>query len=175
MIYFLTGNRNKLQEVQAVMPDVEGWDVDLPEVQEIDAEEIISVKLNAVESDSPVMVEDTSFYMEAMNGLPGPLVKWFLKTVGAEGLYQFATCKETYRATAETLIGYRDNYGQTFFTKGTLLGTVVAPRGENGIGWDVIFQPDGYEKTIAEMTPEEKQKMSMRTAAVNDLREQLEI
>ena len=44
-MYFITGNKNKLKEVQAVLPDVEQLDIDLPEIQEIDAHEIIKNKL----------------------------------------------------------------------------------------------------------------------------------
>jgi inosine/xanthosine triphosphate pyrophosphatase family protein len=52
-------------------------------------------------------------------------------------------------------------------------GKVVPPRGR-GFGWDSIFQPQGSEKTMGEMTPEEKSSFSMRVLALSDLREQLE-
>jgi len=168
-IYFVTGNQNKLAEVQAVMPQIEGWEVDLPEIQEIDPQAIIEAKLDAAGTEYTVMVEDTSLYVDAMNGLPGPLVKWFLKTVGTEGMYQMTECLGSYTATAKTTIGYQATDGTRLFVEADLRGSIVPARGANGFGWDVLFQPDGYERTIAEMEPEEKQEMSMRTEAVEHL------
>ena len=45
-------------------------------------------------------------------------------------------------------------------------GKIVEPRGENMFGWDPIFQPDGFEKTYAEMDAEEKNKISHRGKAL---------
>jgi len=172
-IYFVTGNQHKLAEVRAVMPEVEGWEIDLPEIQETDASAVIEAKLDAAEAEYPVMVEDTSLYIEGMNGLPGPLVKWFLQTVGAEGLYQMTECLGNHAATAQTTIGYQATDGTRLFAEAFLRGTIVPARGEHGFGWDVLFQPEGYEQTIAEMPPEEKQGMSMRTEAVRKLQTKL--
>ncbi|KAL0433060.1 UNVERIFIED_CONTAM: Inosine triphosphate pyrophosphatase [Sesamum latifolium] len=43
---------------------------------------------------------------------------------------------------------------------------IVPPRGPNDFGWDPIFQPDGYDKTYAEMAKEEKNKISHRYRAL---------
>jgi len=45
-----------------------------------------------------------------------------------------------------------------------------SPRGTSGFGWDAIFQPLGSERTFAEMTPEEKDRFSMRRLALEQLR-----
>ena len=45
MIYFITGNAGKLAEAQAIIPEIEGLAVDLPEIQDIDPEAIIKAKL----------------------------------------------------------------------------------------------------------------------------------
>lgn len=84
MIYFITGNKNKFEEVRAILPDAEQLDIDLPEIQEIDAHGIIRAKLHAAfaHEEGEFIVEDLSFYLECLNGLPGPLIKWFLKTIG---------------------------------------------------------------------------------------------
>ena len=46
-----------------------------------------------------------------------------------------------------------------------------APRGDRGFGWDTIFIPDGETRTFAEMTPEEKDRLSMRRKAFRDFAE----
>jgi XTP/dITP diphosphohydrolase len=53
-------------------------------------------------------------------------------------------------------------------------GTVpLEPKGEGGFGWDPVFIPNGSEKTFAEMTMEEKNKISMRKMALEKLRNYL--
>lgn len=175
-ILFITGNQDKLREVRALIPDVQGADMDLAEIQEIDAQKIITAKLAEAQKhhSGTFIVEDTSLYLDAMNGLPGPLVKWFVKAVGIEGIYQLTESFKSTRATARTLIGMADEDGSIHFFEGSITGTLVPPRGTDGFGWDALFQPDGYEKTFAEMTPEEKSRCSMRKRAVEGLRQHLE-
>ncbi|KAL0392610.1 UNVERIFIED_CONTAM: Inosine triphosphate pyrophosphatase, partial [Sesamum radiatum] len=49
---------------------------------------------------------------------------------------------------------------------GKTQGIIVPPRGPNDFGWDPIFQPDGYDKTYAEMAKEEKNTISHRYRAL---------
>ena len=50
--------------------------------------------------------------------------------------------------------------------EGEVRGTIVdAPRGEDGFGYDPVFQPDGYDKTFGEMPQELKNRISHRAAA----------
>lgn len=109
-----------------------------------------------------------------MHGLPGPLVKWFLKTVGGDGIYRLAEAFGSTRAKARTLIGYANEHGSIQFFEGVISGRLVPPRGTDGFGWDAIFQPDNSSRTFAEMTPEDKNQCSMRRRAVEGLRRHLE-
>ena len=56
---------------------------------------------------------------------------------------------------------------------GKVRGKIVEPRGENHytMGWDAIFQPDGYDKTFAEMSAKQKSEVSHRRMAINKLKE----
>jgi inosine triphosphate pyrophosphatase len=174
-IYFITGNKNKFEEIKAIIPQVELLDIDLVEIQDVDPEVIIRHKLQEAfkHHPGPFIVEDTSLYLDSLNGLPGPLIKWFMKTIGNEGIYSLADKFGNNIATAKTIIGYaKDNDNFQFF-EGSIEGKIVSPRGDNRFGWDPIFQPDGYEKTFAEMEPQEKNKFSMRRLAVNKFKEQL--
>lgn len=175
-ILFITGNEGKLREVRDLIPSVQGVDLDLTEIQEIDARKIITAKLAEAQKShmGSFIVEDTSLYLDAMNGLPGPLVKWFLKAIKVEGIYQLAETWQSTKATARTLIGYADEDKSVHFFEGVITGTLVPPRGTDGFGWDPIFQPDGSDKTFAEMTQDEKGQCSMRKRAVEGLRQYLE-
>ena len=83
-LYFITGNKNKFEEVKSILPNTEQLDIDLPEIQDIDAKIIIRAKLLAAlkHKDGEFIVEDTSLYLDCLGGLPGPLIKWFMKNMG---------------------------------------------------------------------------------------------
>lgn len=170
-IYFVTGNRGKFEELKNLIPEMEHLDLDLPEIQEINPREIVAHKLLEALSHHPgeVIVEDTGLYLECLNGLPGPLIKWWLKALGNGGLEQIAGKLGNRRATAHTVIGYARSHQEIHFFEGELEGKIVSPRGSSGFGWDAIFQPDGYIKTFAEMTAEEKNAISMRRLAADKL------
>jgi non-canonical purine NTP pyrophosphatase (RdgB/HAM1 family) len=169
---FITGNKDKLREVRDIIgADIKQLDVDLPEIQEMDARVIIEDKLERafVHHDGPFIVEDTSLHIDGLNGLPGPLVKWFLQAVGNAGVVEMARASGDMQAQAKTIVGYARSADDVRFFTGSLSGKVVAPRGKNGFGWDPIFQPQGKTETFAEMGDEEKNILSMRRRAFEKL------
>lgn len=172
VIYFITKNTGKFQEVQHIIPNLIQLSIDLDEIQEIDPKKIIAAKLKQATKhcNKGCVVDDTSLYMDCLNGLPGPLIKWFLNTIGNDGLAELA--KKNIRARASSILGYAKNNSIQFF-ESTLIGTIVRPRGKNGFGFDPIFQPDGHTKTLAEMSFEEKNKIIMRRLAAEKLKQYL--
>jgi non-canonical purine NTP pyrophosphatase (RdgB/HAM1 family) len=173
MLQFITGNEKKLAEISALLPDVKGLNIDLPEIQEIDAHKIIQAKIQAAfeHQEGEFIVEDTSLYLDCMNGLPGPLIKWFLQTIGNQGLYKIVQAYGHDKATAKTIIGYAKSPGDVHFFEGEVRGTVVEPGAKETFGWDQIFVPDGYKKRYSEMTMEEKNSCSMRKLAAVQLKQ----
>ena len=171
-LHFITGNQGKLKEVQSILGDVVALDIDLVEIQSLDAHEIIRAKLEEARKHhkGKLIVEDTSLYFDGLNGLPGPLIKWFMKSIGNDGLMKIVQNLDNNRAEAKTVIGYSNASGEVSFFEGSVFGTIVTPRG-TGFGWDPIFIPDGQTKTFGEMTAEEKNSLSMRRLAVEKLRE----
>jgi inosine triphosphate pyrophosphatase len=169
-----SGNKGKLEEVRQILGDIEELDIDLPEIQEIDPHRIIEEKLKEAQKahKGEFIVEDTSLYLEALNGLPGPLIKWFLKTIGNEGLYDISIKFKNKKVVAKTLIGYADKKGSIKYFEGAVEGTISIPKGE-GFGWDPIFLPDGYLKTFGEMSAAEKNSISMRKIALVKMRDYL--
>jgi len=99
---FITGSKSKFEEVKAILGDVVQLEMDLQEVQDIDAHTIIQAKLTEAlkHQSGAFIVEDTSLYLDALNGLPGPLIKWFMKTIGNDGLYKIASAFGNYGAEA---------------------------------------------------------------------------
>lgn len=171
-LYFVTGNQGKFKEAQKFIPELEMFDIDLPEIQELDSEEIIRHKLREAqaERDGNFVVEDISFQLPALNGLPGPLIKWFLKTIGKEGVYDLVKEKEDHSACVICEIGLLYK-GKMHFFKGEVKGQIVAPRGEYGFGWDPIFKPEGSKRTFGQMPRARKADYSMRIKAFKKVKD----
>jgi len=114
-VLLATSNEHKARAVQAVLGRrVQHIKLDLPEIQAIDVQEVIERKARAAYRlvGKPVLVEDTSLSLQAWNGLPGALIRWFLETVGNEGICRMLTGYEQLEATTETCLSYFD--GQDF-------------------------------------------------------------
>ena len=186
-VHFVTGNNNKFEETRAIVGDLVNLkqiDIDLPEIQG-DFDEIINEKLNyaldRMHNNCWIMVEDTSLSFEAMGELPGPYVKWFLKTIGNEGLVKMLKGFDNNRATARCAFGIgkkRPGEREKHFVYGEDYGTIVPPReieGKKAFGWDPIFQPDDSEETYAEMDIMQKNQVSQRAKALRNLRMKLSI
>jgi non-canonical purine NTP pyrophosphatase (RdgB/HAM1 family) len=173
---FITGNKGKFEEASKIIPELEQKDIDLAEIQSLDPKQIIQAKLNEAKKEiqGNLVVEDGGLYIESLNGLPGPLIKWFMKALGNEGLYKVLENSENKKAEAKVIVGVSFENEITEFFEGSVSGLIVAPRGDNGFGWDKIFQPEGYNKTFAEMTIEEKNETSMRKIAFQKLKDYLE-
>jgi non-canonical purine NTP pyrophosphatase (RdgB/HAM1 family) len=173
-LYFITGNKNKFEEVRKIIPEIEQLNIDLTEIQEFDAHKIIREKINEAikHHKGKFVIEDTSLYLECLKGLPGPLIKWFLQTIGCEGIFEIVKKFDNTNAEARTILGYYDGNKITFF-EGSVKGDIVEPKGE-GFGWDTIFIPIGGEKRFSEILKEEKNKISMRGIAFRKLKEYLD-
>lgn len=178
-IDFITGNSTKFEEVQYALLgiDLRQLSIHLPEVQEIDPHKIIEAKIQEAlqyKREGNFIVEDTSFYMDAIPGLPGPLIKWFLETIEVQGLVDIAEKFGNKNAYAKTIIGYADADQNISFFEGEVKGSIERPRVEEGFGWDLIFIPQGYTQTFAEMKPKEKEGISMRGIAAKNFKTFLE-
>jgi inosine triphosphate pyrophosphatase len=172
-IYFITGNKDKLREAQAIWPEIEGIDIDLDEIQEMDGRKIIEAKLKEAIKQKPgipLIVEDQSLTIDGMNGLPGPFIKWFVKSMSLDGIVKLAESMGNQTSEAKTIIGYADINGKINYFEATIKGKIVSPRGSIGWGWDFIFQPEGYNKTFAQMSMEQKNELSMRRMAIEKLK-----
>lgn len=175
---FVTGNDYKAAEVQAMIDiPIERVSLDIPEIQSLDVEVIATLKAKAAFEivQQPVLVEDVSLVFHAMHALPGPLIKWFLKTMGAQGLCTMLNSYTDRSATAEACYVLYDGKDTVVF-RGEMKGVItLSPKGNDAYGWSGIFIPDGEEKSWAELSLEEKKRHSMRYIALCKLRSHLEL
>lgn len=168
----ITGNRGKAAEIGAILGMVvEHQALDITEIQSLDVEEVARDKAaRAFEMiGKPVIVDDTGMSVQALGGMPGALIAWFLDNIGPDGILKLLDGSTDRRASVSTAIGYADNRGVHVFI-GTVQGSIPdEPRGTNGFGYDPIFIPEGQEQTYAEMTSEQKNLGSMRAIALAKL------
>jgi inosine triphosphate pyrophosphatase len=176
-ITLVTGNPNKLKELQAIVPaslDIRAREIDLPEIQSLDLHEIVEDKVKKAFAivKSPVIIEDVSAGLDDLAGLPGPFYKFFRQELGDTILVKLSKIASD-KITIRCLAAYYDGT-KLLFGEGVIKGTVVEPRGKNGFGFDPIIVPAGESRTMAEMTSEEKHAISHRGQAFRNLLEQLE-
>ena len=176
MLYFITGNKNKFEEAKAILGEIKQLKMDLSEIQEINTRKIIEAKLiEALKyKEGQFIVEDTSLCMDCLGGLPGPLIRWFLETLGANGLAELAVRLKNQKAQAKTVVGYARSFDDIHFFEGSIKGKIVLPRGDQDWHWGPIFEPNGQTKTYGEMERGEKNQLSMRRVALNKLKEYLD-
>ncbi len=177
---FVTNNHNKAREAAEILKlELHTVSLDLPEPQSLDVAEVAAHKALAArgalgDPDQPVLVEDSGIVFEAWNGLPGALTKWFLNSVGNEGLLRMISSYNDRSAQAVCAIAVSTAGGAVRTFVGEVGGSIAPePRGEAGFGWDPIFIPHGRTKTYAELGPE-KHEDSHRARALHTAREALE-
>lgn len=149
--------------------------MDLPEIQSLDYEEVLRAKAEEAwrRIGRPLIVEEAGLDLSVLNGFPGPLVKWMLGAVGAEGIARTAAALGEVRASARCFLLYKDG-DREVVAEGRTEGTLVLPgRGTHGFGWDPVFLPEGSGLTFAELTGVEKDAVSHRGKAWRDMAREL--
>ncbi len=182
-IVFATSNQNKIREVQKMLPDnirilsLEdiGCLVDIPETSPtIEGNALQKAQYVVDHFEKDCFSEDTGLEIMALDGRPGV---YSARYAGPQRDPQNNMDKvlaelrdQTDRsARFKTVVAlYLNGNMHTF--EGIVEGTIRTSRsGEGGFGYDPIFQPDGYSVTFAEMTDEEKNKISHRGRAIRKL------
>ncbi len=164
----VTGNANKRREAERIVGHrLETAAIDLPEIQSGDLIEVLRFKAEAAwqRLERPVVVEETGLELACMNGFPGPLVKWMLEAVGDEGIAQVAIRAGDPGVVARCALMLRGGDREVIAEGSTAGRLVLPPRGGGGFGWDPVFEPDGHERTYAELGDEVKDRIGHRGRA----------
>lgn len=181
-IVFATHNNNKLKEVSAMLPNLE-----IVSLTDINCHEDISETTDTLEGNAiikadyvtekyglPCFADDTGLLVDALNGEPGV---YSARYAGEHGnaeknmdlLLKNLEGKTNRAAHFKTAICLNLNNEQHLF-EGICSGEILQERqGDEGFGYDPIFKPAGFELSFAEMSMEEKGKISHRGLAVQKL------
>lgn len=176
-IYLITGNKNKLREAEQILKiKLKMVDLDLDEIQDLNSDKVGEHKAKRAWKmvKKPLFVWDQSLYIHCLNDFPGPLIKWFWIKVTLEKICKIANFFKDRKIYTKTTLTFYDGKRVKHFY-GIVQGTIpLKPRGEQGFAWDPIFIPEGYNKTFAEMTAQEKNAISMHKIALKKLKNYLE-
>jgi XTP/dITP diphosphohydrolase len=179
-VVFVTGNEHKRREVREILGvELEGADVDVPEIQGVDPADVASAKVLAAREalglpDAYVLAEDSGVMVGAWNGFPGALTKWLMGSVGHEGLLRMLSGFEDRSALAVCVaaVAAPDGIVETF--RGEVRGEIAREaRGQGGFGYDPVFVPEWSALTYAELG-QEKNRDSHRARAFRGVRRWLE-
>jgi XTP/dITP diphosphohydrolase len=176
-LVFITSNEHKIKEAMEILNK---WNIELvgssiPKIEiQDDCIERIS-RYAAIQAynviKKPVIVEDSGLFIESLNGFPGPYSSYVYRKIGNEGIVKLMGNINDRRAYFKaSLTCVCDQYVKTF--NGIVHGKISdEPRGYEGFGFDPIFIPEGYDKTIAELGEHIKNNISHRYKAFTQLAE----
>jgi non-canonical purine NTP pyrophosphatase (RdgB/HAM1 family) len=150
-----------LLRVSLAMPEIQAWGV----------EEITRHKLETARARGygRLIVEDVSLGFDELGNFPGPYVRWLLEAAGGKGLAAIAYALNNRSARAQCCVAYWNGSEGSVFLGQCTGEILVQPRGDQHFGWDPWFQPRGSNKTFAEMSPDEKDRLSHRGDAYRQL------
>lgn len=190
-LIFATGNEGKMKEIRMILGDLDyeilsmkeaGIDVDIVEDGKTFEENAI-IKATEISkiANCVVLADDSGLEVDAMDKMPGIYSARYLgedtpysvknQTI-IDNLAGLPDEKRTARFVCVIAAAFPD--GRVVTKRGTIEGIIgYEERGENGFGYDPIFFVPEYGKTTAELSPEEKNKISHRGKALEMIKEEL--
>ena len=169
---FVTTNIHKFEEVRTMLKEfginIERVELKISEVRGTNEEIAMDAALKAYSIiKEPLIVEDSGLFINALNGFPGEFSKWVYNKIKPEGILKLMEGVKDRSAYFKAVVAYTDGKEIKTFT-GIVEGSIsYEEKGNKGFAFDVIFVPEGYSKTFAEM-PEVKAKISHRVKAFKE-------
>ena len=177
-----TANQGKIREMQEILSE---FDIEIVTRKdlgiEIDVEEtgttlrenaLIKAKAICALSGLPAIADDSGLFVEALNGGPGV----YSSTYGGEELDALQRCsyllikmqnaeQRSAKFVCTIVCAFPD--GTALTAEGECTGEIITkPRGSSGFGYDPVFLVNGSNRTMAELTPEDKNRVSHRGKAL---------
>ena len=180
-----TNNSNKFEEIKKLMPEkfelVSQAELTIPSPVESGLtfveNAIIKARHASNKSGLPTIADDSGLTVDSLGGKPGV----FSSRFGGPDATDTQNCKKLLKEMEGkkvrtacfhcVLVFVRDEFDPTpYIAQGMLRGEILEkPAGKGGFGYDPIFFLPEYKKTIAELHPSEKNKISHRAEAIHQL------
>ena len=184
-----THNKGKLEEIQALLEPfgiklTSNADHNLPEPEETETTFVGNARVKAHAAAKatglPALADDSGLSVDALGGAPGVYTADWAETPNGRDFVmamkktweKLEAINAPYPRTAQfrctLVLAWPDGHDEVF--EGVMPGQLVWPmRGDQGHGYDPIFQPEGFDITFGEMDRWEKNKISHRADAFNKL------
>jgi XTP/dITP diphosphohydrolase len=182
-LVFATNNLNKLKEVQEMLPN----SIQLLSLKDIHCFDEVDETETTLEGNAQLkadyitqkfgfncFADDTGLEVESLDGKPGVYSARFAgepsnSENNMQKLLVDLETKSNRKAQFRTAVSLNINENKFLF-EGICKGEILTSKqGEKGFGYDPIFKPEGFEQSFAEMTSEEKNKISHRGIAIQKL------
>ena len=182
-LVFATHNAHKLEEVKRLIPDT----INLLSLTDVNFNEEIEETETTIEGNALLKArtiysktnincfsDDSGLLIDALNGAPGVYSARYAgepknDQANTEKVLAQLMKEDNRKAHFKTVIALIIN-GQEYLFEGIIYGVIITEKkGTNGFGYDPIFVPDGYSKTFAELSSQEKSSISHRAIAVQKM------
>ena len=177
-----TSNPNKLREIRALL-NVPGLEIlgaldfpDMPEVVEdgdtFEANAVKKARAMSQVSGTWALADDSGLEVDALNGEPGVYSARYAGEVASSSdnnrkLLSALEGVENRAARFRCVLALVSPEGTARTLAGACEGSIAfEPRGDGGFGYDPLFIPEGHDRVFAEMSGEEKNKLSHRGRAL---------
>ena len=188
-ILFFSNNKNKIKEILVLFKGIPNKIITLNDFKRISSPQETghSFEDNArikstygfLKFNKICFADDSGICIEALKGQPGVNSKDFLNSLKSKDslfnkIITAASNKKNYLAYFQTSICLTISNDTSLIFNGRINGTISTQiRGLDGFGYDPIFIPKGYKNTFAQMSIEEKNKVSHRAVAIKKLKKYL--
>ena len=188
-IVLATGNSHKIEEISSIL---KGLFLELKTLKDYPAigeiiEDAPDFRGNALlkalavmkHTGLPSLADDSGLEVDALGGAPGVISARFSGKGDAANnellLSKLSTIEDSFRtARFRCVIALAIPGAETLFAEGRVEGRILnGLSGAKGFGYDPLFVPDGYQESFAQMAFNEKNKISHRGRALNELKEKL--
>lgn len=182
-LVFATNNKNKILEVQQLLPptieiislESIGCFEEIPETADtIEGNAIMKANYVTEKYGYDCFADDTGLEVDALNGEPGVYSARYAgeqrnSEDNMDKLLEVLSHQTNRNAQFKTVIALNSN-GQQYLFSGIALGKITLERtGDQGFGYDPIFQPEGHTATFAQLSLQEKGVISHRGKATRQL------
>lgn len=188
-VLLASNNKKKLDELQRILtPIIPGIEVlglgDVPAYEEppeteptFEGNALLKARAALAATGLPSIADDSGICVDALNGMPGVLsARWAgpAKDNHANNLLLLGQLEdvpdERRGASFVAAVAFVRPDSEDVVVRGEMAGSVIRDlRGSGGFGYDVLFQAEGYDRTTAELTVEEKDAISHRGKALREL------
>ena len=182
-LIFATHNQNKVEEITAILPPV----IEIKSLRDINFKNEISETSETLQGNALIkartifnqfkrncFADDTGLEVEVLNGNPGVLSARYAgnQNIAIDNIKKLLRKLKNHdnrKAQFRTVIALIYDRNEYFF-EGIIKGKIIREaKGNNGFGYDPIFQPENYFLSFAQLDKEEKNKISHRAKAFRKL------